>query len=263
MFRYALKIEYDGTLFHGWQKQSQLKTVQGEINLALRNLDNLSEGVTGAGRTDAGVHATGQVAHVDMNTEWEPIKLQNALNYYLKPRPIAIVGAVKVNSNFHSRFSAQERYYLFKILIRPAPLTLDKNRFWHVRRHLDVKKMVEGASYLIGRHDFTTFRSSSCQAKSPIKTIEKIIINETEIELGSVIEIRLKAQSFLHNQVRSIAGTLEKVGSGNWVPEQVGAALSKKNRTACGPVAPPMGLYLTKINYREPIFRDRIDPENI
>ena len=213
MFRYALKIEYMGTFFHGWQRQENLETVQGAINSALKNLDPICNGITGAGRTDAGVHATGQVAHLDLKKNWDLIPLQNALNFYLKPKLIAIVGVAKVAPDFHSRFSAVKRHYLFKIMNRPAPLTLEKNRFWHVGRPLDIKRMEQAASYLIGKHDFTTFRSSLCQAKSPIKSIDQIRISKKISTMGTTIEVQLEARSFLHNQVRSIVGTLEKVGS--------------------------------------------------
>ena len=243
-----------GTYFHGWQRQEALETVQGAINSALKNLDPQCNGVTGAGRTDAGVHATGQVAHLDLKNNWDLTRLQYALNFYLKPKLIAIVGVAKVDSNFHSRFSAIKRYYLFKILNRPAPLTLEKDRFWHVGRPLDIKRMEHAASYLIGNHDFTTFRSSLCQAKSPIKSIEKIKISKTISAKGTTIEVRLEARSFLHNQVRSIVGTLEKVGSKVWAPERVESALASKNRSQCGPVAPPSGLYLTQVDYPEKIF---------
>ena len=243
-----------GTNFHGWPKQKNLETVQGAINSALKNLDALSNGVTGAGRTDAGVHATGQVAHLDLQKNWDLTRLQHALNFYLKPKLIAIVGVAKVDSYFHSRFSAVKRHYIFKIINRPAPLTLEKNRFWHVGRPLDVQRMEQAASYLIGKHDFTTFRSSLCQAKSPIKTIDQIKIFETISKIGSTIEVQLEARSFLHNQVRSIVGTLEKVGSKVWPPERVESALASRNRSECGPVAPPSGLYLTHIDYPRNVF---------
>ena len=254
MFRYALKIEYMGTYFHGWQRQENLETVQGAINFALKSLDPFCNGIIGAGRTDAGVHATGQVAHLDLKKNWDPNRLQHALNFYLKPKLIAIIGVAEVDSNFHSRFSAIKRHYLFKIMNRSAPLTLEKHRFWHVGRPLDIKKMEQAASYLIGKHDFTTFRSSLCQAKSPIKSIDLIKISKTNSSEGNTIEVKLEARSFLHNQVRSIVGTLEKVGSKVWPPERVKSALDSKNRSECGPVAPPSGLYLSRVDYPENIF---------
>ena len=254
MFRYALKIEYMGTYFHGWQRQKNLQTVQGEINTALKRLDPRCNGVTGAGRTDAGVHATGQVAHLDLEKNWDLTRLKYALNFYLKPKLIAIVGVAKVDANFHSRFSAIKRHYLFKIMNRAAPLTLEKNRFWHVGRPLDIESMEQAASYLIGKHDFTTFRSSLCQAKSPVKSIDQITISKMVSISGTTIEVQLEARSFLHNQVRSIVGTLEKVGSKVWSPERVQSALASKNRSKCGPVAPPSGLYLIHVDYPENIF---------
>ena len=254
MFRYALKIEYMGTYFHGWQRQKNLQTVQGEINAALKRLDPRCNGVTGAGRTDAGVHATGQVAHLDLEKNWDLTRLKYALNFYLKPKLIAIVGVAKVDANFHSRFSAIKRHYLFKIMNRAAPLTLEKNRFWHVGRPLDIESMEQAASYLIGKHDFTTFRSSLCQAKSPVKSIDQITISKMVSISGTTIEVQLEARSFLHNQVRSIVGTLEKVGSKVWSPERVQSALASKNRSKCGPVAPPSGLYLIHVDYPENIF---------
>ena len=257
MNRYALKIEYMGTPFHGWQKQPGLETVQGAINGALKNLDPFSDGVTGAGRTDAGVHATGQVAHVDLEKTWDANKLQQALNFYLKPKLISIVAIVKVNNNFHARFSAVKRHYVFKIINRMPPLTIGKSRYWQVRHPLDIEKMRQGALYLIGKHDFTTFRSTLCQARSPVKSIDKINIAKIESYMGPLIHIEFEARSFLHNQIRSITGTLGKVGSNSWIPQRVEIALSARNRSECGPVAPPSGLYLTKVDYETNIFVNR------
>ena len=257
MNRYALKIEYEGTQFHGWQTQPGLETVQGAINLAVKNLDPFSKGVIGAGRTDAGVHATGQVAHIDFKKNWEPYRLQQALNFYLKPKLISILASAKVESGFHARFSAVKRHYLFKILNRTPPLTLDKNRYWHVNHKLDLKKMKKGASYLIGKHDFTTFRSTLCQAKSPVKSIDKIEILKATSSTGSSIQIKFTARSYLHNQIRSIVGTLGKVGSNSWDPQRVQLALLSKNRAECGPVAPAAGLYLFKIDYENNVFHKK------
>ena len=254
MFRYAIKIEYDGTNFHGWQKQNSLATVQGTINEALDKLDNSKSGVTGAGRTDAGVHALGQVAHLDTTKNWQISELQNALNYHLKPHPISVIRIAQTSIDFHARFSAVNRHYLFKILIRRSPLTLNKNRFWHVKRLLKIVQMREAAAHLVGQHDFTTFRSSICQARSPIKTIDNILIEKHSSEDESIVEIRIQARSFLHNQVRSIVGTLEKVGSGFWTPKYVAEAVKAKDRAKCGPVAPAHGLYLEKVLYDDLIF---------
>lgn len=254
MHRYALKIEYVGTPFHGWQKQCGLETVQGAINRALKDLDPFSTGVTGAGRTDAGVHAIGQVAHVDLRKKWNPNQLQKALNFYLKPKLISIVASKEVDSNFHSRFSAIKRHYLYKIVNRTPPLTIEKNTSWHRSHPLDINKMIEGASYLIGKHDFSTFRSTLCQSKSPVKSIDKIEILEVDSFVGRSIEVKFEARSFLHNQIRSIIGTLEKVGSKRWPPDRVKVALKAKNRAQCGPVAPPSALYLIRVDYEKKIF---------
>ena len=256
MNRFALKIEYDGTLFHGWQKQQDVDTVQGSIELALKHLDSSCQCITGAGRTDAGVHATGQVAHLDLSKNWDPKQLKQALNFHLKPKLISIVATAKVNPDFHARFSAIKRYYLYKIINRNAPLTLDINKSWQVRHGLDPEKMTQASKYLIGTHDFTTFRSSLCQAKSPIKSIDKIEIVGCNSSTGTFINFKFEARSFLHNQIRSIVGTLEKVGSNRWPIKRVERALSAKNRNACGPVAPPSGLYLTDIEYDFDVFKN-------
>ncbi len=229
--------------------------MQGAINLALKNLDPSCDGVTGAGRTDSGVHATGQVAHLDLKKAWEPDQLQKALNFHLKPKLISVVSSAKVNNNFHSRFLAIRRHYLFKIISRSSPLTLDKHRYWHIHHPLDVTKMKQAANYLTGKHDFTTFRSTLCQAKSPIKTLDKIEIIKVDSPSGPSINLKFEAKSFLHNQIRSIIGTLEKVGSGSWAPERVEYALISKDRTECGPVAPPSGLYLTQVDYKNNVFK--------
>ncbi len=255
MYRYALTIEYDGTNFHGWQIQKKLPTIQGAINFAIAKIQSSFEGITGAGRTDSGVHASGQVAHLELNKNWEPFRLQQALNFHLKPKPIAIIKVNRVVDDFHARFSAIERHYQFKIVNRDSPLTFQQNRYWLVKRKLNIRKMQKAANYLIGCHDFTTFRSSLCQAKSPVKTMKQIEIISTNTELWPSIEINIKAKSFLHNQVRSIVGTLEKVGSNTWEPEQVAAALVAKNRNECGPVAPPYGLYLAKVIYPQNLFK--------
>ena len=254
MNRYALKIEYAGTPFHGWQMQPGLETVQGALNFVLKKLDPSSDGVVGAGRTDAGVHAVGQVAHLDLRKDWNSSELQQAINFYLKPKLIAITAAEKVNNNFHARFSAMKRHYLFKIMNRKPPLTFQKNKYWLVRKKLDIENMKLGAAHLIGTHDFTTFRSTPCQAKSPVKSLDKIEIFKVNTLMGLSIHIKFEARSFLHNQIRSIMGTLEKVGSNRWSPERVALALKAKSRAECGPVAPPYGLYLTKVAYEANIF---------
>jgi tRNA pseudouridine38-40 synthase len=250
MARYAFLIEYSGAPFHGWQRQAGgLVSVQGAIEDALARLDPAAPPVTGAGRTDTGVHATGQVAHADLSRDWDDFRLCAALNWHLSPAPVAVLRAVRVADDFHARFSAIERRYLFRVQSRRAPEVLDKGAVWRVPFELDLSAMQAAAADLIGTHDFTTFRSSICQAKSPVKSIEEISIIQHPVMGGIETQFRLRARSFLHNQVRSIVGTLERVGAGAWPPEQVGQALAAANRAACGPVAPPQGLYLTGVSY--------------
>lgn len=254
MPRYALKIEYHGGPFHGWQRQNDVTSVQGAIEDAVRVIDKKCEEIQGAGRTDAGVHATGQVAHLDLEATWDPFRLSEALNYHLKPLPVAIVDAAEVSDEFHARFSARMRHYLFRVFVRRAPATHHAGLVWQVRHDLNVEAMREGAAHLIGEHDFTTFRSSICQAKSPVKSIDKVDISSFETLGGTEIRFELSARSFLHNQVRSIVGTLERVGAGSWTPSDVGEALAACDRAACGPVCPPDGLYLTDVHYPERPF---------
>lgn len=247
MRRYRIDIEYHGGPFVGWQKQDNGASVQGAIEAALTRLGEPDLLVYGAGRTDAGVHALGQVAHVDLEKAWDPFRLSEALNHHLKPDPIAILAAERVSDAFHARFSAIRRRYLYRIAPRRAPLALDKGLAWRVSPPLDVAAMRRGAAHLIGRHDFTTFRAAQCQADSPVKTLDRI-----EIEANSdLIEIEVEARSFLHNQVRSIVGTLERVGAGAWTPERLAEALAAADRSRCGPVAPAHGLYLAEVAYPE------------
>lgn len=260
MPRYALKIEYDGGPFSGWQAQADRPSVQDAVERALSRLDRgFAEGarIAAAGRTDAGVHATGQVAHADLTREWDPFRLAEALNFHLKPAPVAILAASRVSDDFHARFSAVERRYSFRLIARRAPVTHEKGRVWQVTHQLDAEAMRLGAAYLIGNHDFTTFRSSICQAKSPVKTLDEIEIETREIPHGYEYLFRLRARSFLHNQVRSIVGTLERVGARAWHPRRVGESLAACDRAACGPVCPPQGLYLTGVGYPVEIFGDR------
>ncbi|ETX15222.1 tRNA pseudouridine synthase A [Roseivivax halodurans JCM 10272] len=254
MPRYALKVEYDGGPFSGWQWQDDRPSVQGAIEAALARLERGVPRIGAAGRTDAGVHARGQVCHCDMAKDWAPGTLMNALNHHLKPSPVAIVAAASVPEDWHARFSARERRYLFRILNRRARATMEAGQVWQVQRPLDVDAMRQGAAHLVGRHDFTTFRSTMCQAKSPVKTLDALDIAEVETGAGREIHVSLSARSFLHNQVRSFVGTLEKVGSGSWPPERVREALDARDRAACGPVAPPQGLYLTGVGYPEDPF---------
>ena len=249
MPRYALKIDYDGGPFNGWQRQSGQPTVQDRVETALRRLEPAMPGIAAAGRTDTGVHATGQVAHCDLAKDWSPFTLTEALNWHLKPAPVAILAAARVPDDFHARFSALERRYLFRLLARRAPATHDRGRVWQVMLPLDLAAMQAGAAHLIGHHDFTTFRAAMCQAASPVKTLDEISITAHPAPQGTEYRFILRARSFLHNQVRSIVGTLERVGAGVWQPDDVKTALQARDRAACGPVCPPQGLYLTDVGY--------------
>jgi len=256
MPRYALKIEYQGTPFAGWQRQKTLSTVQGRIETALARLESGVHNIAAAGRTDAGVHALGQVAHCDMSRNWAPFRLSEALNFHLKPDPIAIVDCAQVDDDWHARFSALERRYLYRILTRRPPATHDAGQVWQVSKKLDVARMQAAANLLIGRHDFTTFRSTICQAASPVKTLDALRITEVDGFSGPEIRFDVRARSFLHNQVRSFVGTLERVGAGSWEPEDVKTALEARARTACGPVCPPRGLYLAQVRYARDPFAE-------
>ncbi len=249
MHRYALKIEYDGTPFAGWQRQKGLPTVQGLVEEALARLEPNLPSTAAAGRTDTGVHALGQVAHCDMARDWDPFRLSEALNYHLKPAPIAIVDCAAVPDDFHARFSAIERHYLFRLIVRRAPLVHDRDRAWRVANDLGLSPMQDAARHLVGKHDFTTFRATECQAKSPVKTLDRLDISEHPYPGGREFRFELSARSFLHNQVRSMVGTLERVGAGAWPPDQVRDALEARDRTACGPVCPGNGLYLSGVGY--------------
>ena len=250
MPRYALKIEYDGgPPFVGWQWQDAHPSVQGALQAAVARIAPEAPSVVGAGRTDGGVHATGQVAHLDLARAWEPFRLAGALNAHLRPQPVAVVAAAEVADRFHARFDAIEREYLFRLVARRAPLVHDRGRAWRVGHALDVAAMREAAAALVGRHDFTTFRSSICQAKSPVRTLDALEIEELPLPAGREYRFRLRARSFLHNQVRGIVGSLERVGAGAWPPERIGAALAARDRAACGPVCPPGGLYLVAVRY--------------
>lgn len=252
MPRFALKIEYDGGPFAGWQAQADQPSVQGAIEAALARLDpGFAAGarVAAAGRTDAGVHATAQVAHADLARDWDPFRLSEALNWHLKPAPVAVLAAAAVPDDFHARFSATGRRYLFRLLARRAPATHERGRVWQVNQALDAQAMRQGAAHLVGRHDFTTFRSTMCQADSPVKTLDRLEITEHPVPHGVEYRFHLSARSFLHNQVRSIVGTLERVGTGSWAPDRVAEALAARDRAACGPVCPPQGLYLCGVDY--------------
>lgn len=245
MPRYKLTIEYDGAPFFGWQVQEDRPSVAGVLEDAVEKLSGERAKVSGAGRTDAGVHALGQVAHIDLAKDWETDVIRDGLNAHLRPHPVAILSAEKVADDFDARFSATKRHYVYRILNRRADLALDRNRLWRVARPLDERRMQEAAQHLLGNHDFTTFRSTECQAKSPVKTLE--VLNVTRD--GQEIRIEASARSFLHNQVRSIVGSLEQVGEGRWSPADMKRALDARDRAACGPVAPPDGLYLLRVDY--------------
>jgi tRNA pseudouridine38-40 synthase len=249
MPRFALRIEYHGAPFAGWQRQADQPSVQGAIEAALARIAPGDHMIAAAGRTDTGVHALAQVAHCDLAEAWDPFRLSEALNYHLKPQPIAILAAARVADDWHARFSAIERRYLFRLLVRRAPATHDKGLVWQVKNPLDLAAMRAGAAYLVGHHDFTTFRSTMCQAASPVKTLDAIDIEERRLDTGAEYRFALRARSFLHNQVRSIVGTLERVGAGSWSPDDVRTALAARDRAACGPVCPPEGLYLAGVRY--------------
>ncbi len=255
MPRFALKIEYNGAPFQGWQRQAEGQpSVQAAVEAALARLEPGPHTIAAAGRTDTGVHATGQVAHCDLARDWDPFRLKQALNWHLRPAAVAILQTARVPDSFHARFSALERRYLFRLVARRAPVTHDKGLVWQVPGALDLGAMLAGAGQLIGNHDFTTFRSSMCQAQSPVKTLDEITITELPYPDGNEYRFTLRARSFLHNQVRSIVGSLERVGSRAWAPDRIGQALAARNRAACGPVCPPQGLYLTQVRYADDPF---------
>ncbi|MEN8657973.1 tRNA pseudouridine(38-40) synthase TruA [Marivita sp.] len=254
MPRFALKVEYDGAPFAGWQRQADQPSVQGAIEAALAKLEPGAHTIAAAGRTDAGVHARGQVCHCDLAKDWSPFRLSEALNHHLKPLPVAIVDAAEVAEDWHARFTALERRYLFRLVPRRAPLTLEAGQVWQVKHDLELGPMQAAARHLIGLHDFTTFRSTMCQAASPVKTLDALDITCVETDWGTEFQFHLRARSFLHNQVRSFVGTLERVGSGAWEPVDVKQALEARDRAACGPVCPPHGLYLMGVGYPDDPF---------
>lgn len=254
MPRYALKVEYHGASFSGWQRQADQPSIQAAIEAALDKLEPGPHRIAGAGRTDAGVHALAQVAHCDLAREWTPFRLSEALNHHLRPAPVAILACAQVAPDWHARFSAIERRYLFRLLMRRAPATHERGLVWQLQHQLDIDAMRVAAQFLVGTHDFTTFRSSICQATSPIKTLDALEIVSHEGQSGPELQFHLRARSFLHNQVRSIVGTLERVGAGRWHPHDVKAALEARARSACGPVCPPQGLYLAGVRYGQDPF---------
>lgn len=245
MPRYRVTIEYDGTPFLGWQIQADGPSIQGRLVEAIRKLGAESVDVRGAGRTDAGVHALGQVAHFDLEKDWSADTVRNAVNFHLRPDPISIVACEVIGPGFDARFSATGRHYLYRILARRGPPALDKNRVWWVPRPLDAEAMAAAAPVLIGRHDFTTFRAAGCQAKSPVKTLDRLAVTC----VGEEIRIEASARSFLHHQVRSIVGSLKHVGEGKWPVSEMAAALDARDRSRCGAMAPSSGLYLVRVDY--------------
>ena len=245
MQRYRLLIEYDGRPFCGWQRQLDDVTVQGELEKAFFKFSGEVAHIQGAGRTDSGVHARGQVAHIDLEKSRDPDKVQGAVNQHLQSLPVSILKVEEVGQDFHARFSALCRHYVYRIINRRGPLTIESGFAWHMKRKLDAAKMAEAAKAFVGTHDFSTFRDAECQAENPVRTLERFDV----IQTGDAIECHVSAQSFLHRQVRSMVGSLENVGSGKWSAKQLNDALEARDRKACGPVAPPDGLFLMQVDY--------------
>lgn len=248
MTRYRLDIEYDGRPFQGWQRQADAPSVQEVLEQAAAVLDNAPVTAHAAGRTDTGVHALGQVAHIDLQIARPADKVADALNYHMRPNPVAILRAQEVDEGFHARFSATARHYRYIIVNRRADLTVEHGLAWRVAQPLDADAMHAGAQYLAGHHDFTTFRDSQCQAKSPMRTLDAIAVRRA----GERLEITCSARAFLHRQVRSMVGSLVEVGRGRREAAWMGEILAAADRAACGPVAPPDGLYLTRVDYDTP-----------
>jgi tRNA pseudouridine38-40 synthase len=243
--RFKLTIEYDGGPFVGWQRQANGRSVQQALEEAIDAFCGEQVTLRGAGRTDAGVHALAQAAHLDLARDWPAETVRDAVNAHLRPEPVAVLAAEPAAPGFDARFSAVRRHYLYRIVNRQAPLALEAGRAWHVEHPLDATAMQEAAQTLVGTHDFTTFRSSHCQAKSPVKTLDAIEVRRD----GEAVLVEASARSFLHNQVRSLAGSLKLVGEGRWQAADLTAALAARHRAACGPVAPPGGLYLVRVDY--------------
>jgi tRNA pseudouridine38-40 synthase len=245
MPRYKLTLEYDGTPYVGWQMQENRASVQGRLAEAIKTFSGEDAIPRGAGRTDAGVHALGQVAHFDLAKEWSTGTVRDALNAALRPDPISVLSCEIASGDFDARFTAKSRHYLYRIVDRRSPLALERERAWGVFRALDAKAMDAAAQVLVGHHDFTTFRSTECQADSPEKTLDRLAVSRH----GEIIRVEASARSFLHNQVRSMVGSLKLVGDGKWTASDLEAALAAKDRGRCGPVAPAHGLYLVRVEY--------------
>jgi len=247
VIRWRLLLEFDGGEFAGWQRQENAPSVQAAAEEAVFAFSGERPLVQGAGRTDSGVHATGQVAHLDLQKQTTGETLRDALNHHLRPLPVAVLAAEPAAPDFHARFSARGRRYLYRILDRRAPAVLERGRVWWVPRRLDVEAMQAAAQRLTGRHDFTSFRAAACQAASPIKTLDRLEVCRVDSE----VRVEAAARSFLHHQVRNLVGTLHFVGSGKWPPEEVSRVLAARDRRAAGPTAPPQGLYLTDVIYED------------
>ena len=245
MPRYKLTIEYDGTPFVGWQRQADALSVQQALEEAIEKFSGEAVRTQTAGRTDAGVHARGQVAHFDLSRPWDPFRISEALNFHLKPHPVAILACEAVSEAFEARFTAKARHYEYRILNRRARPALEADKVWHVAVPLDADAMHIAAQALVGRHDFTTFRSAQCQANSPIRTLDRLDVRRE----GDLIVIQASARSFLHHQVRSMTGSLKLVGEGRWTSEDLRAALDAHDRARCGAMAPSAGLYLMRVDY--------------
>ncbi len=245
MPRYKLIIEYDGTNFVGWQRQENGPSIQGLIEGAAKAFCGEDAVIHSAGRTDAGVHAIAMTAHIEIEKNYPPDTVRDAINQHMRPHPVAILSAEEADEDFHARFSCLRRSYEYRIANRRSPLALEAGRAWRVAQPLDADAMHAAAQLLVGKHDFTTFRSIKCQADSPVKTLDEISVSR----LGEDVFIRCAARSFLHNQVRSFAGTLAEVGKGKWRARDLKAALEAADRSRCGQVAPPEGLYFVRAEY--------------
>lgn len=248
-FRYRMTVEYDGAPYVGWQRQENGHSVQGALEGAILSLTGETVTIRGAGRTDSGVHALGQVIHADLSRQWAEYKLRNALNAHLAlaEERVSVLDVKAVEPDFDARFSAVRRHYLYRIVNRPARLAIEIGRAWWVPKRLDHDDMHAAAQRLTGKHDFSTFRSAHCQANSPVRTLDRLDVTRN----GDIIEIRATAQSFLHNQIRSFAGTLKLAGDGTLTPDGVQDALEARDRKYCGPVAPPDGLYFLQVDYKD------------